>query len=139
MSSGMDKRFESFLEDISRCFLERDLALWRARLVLPFSIVTRDGPVLLPTDADVARNFGLYLDAMDMMQLDMVDRAPVSLEDCGDGTWLGTFQTRLISRGQLATGPYTSTGLLEIHDGRFRMSSMLNGRGHSEWTGVRDA
>jgi len=135
----MHAQFEAFLEDICRCFLQRDLALWQSRLLRPFSIVTRDGPVLLPTEADVAKNFALYLKAMEIMHLDMVDRAPVSLEDCGDGTWLGTFQTRLISRGQLATAPYTSTGLLQIEGARFRMSAMLNGRGHSEWTGVRDA
>lgn len=134
------QRFEAFLKDISTCFLERDLALWLSRLRLPFSVITRDGPVTLPTEADVARNFDLYLEAMRVMQLTLVTRHAVSLEDCRDGTWLGTFTTRLIRGDQLATAPYTSTGLLHLTEGdRFVMSSMLNGRGHSEWTGRHGA
>ena len=73
------------------------------------------------------------------MALDFVDRTPISLEECPDGTWLGTFQTRLLSQEILATKPYTSTALLQMSDGRLRMSSMLNARGHFEWTGVTDS
>lgn len=135
----MRKVFGRFLEDISQCFLQRDLQLWQSRLVLPFSMITKHGPVVLTDDAVVAKNFELYLKAMDAMGLDLVDRTEVALEDCKDGTWLGTFQTRLLSGGNLATAPYTSTALLHIRDDRFLMSSLLNARGHSEWTGVTDA
>lgn len=130
----MLREFEAFLQDISQCFLERDVDRWKSRLALPFSIITKDGPVVLSTDAEVEQNFRHYLKAMEVLRLDMVDRVVVSLEDCKDGTWLGTFQTRLISDQILAVAPYTSTGLLQLDKGRFRMSSMLNARGHSEWT-----
>ncbi|MGX9357271.1 hypothetical protein ACS3SW_19485 [Roseobacteraceae bacterium S113] len=132
----MSQDFDAFLDDISQCFVERDLALWRSRLLLPFSVITQEGPVVLPSEGAVAENFGHYLTAMDAMQLDMVDRRAISLEDCKDGTYLGTFETRLVSRGQLATAPYTATALLRYEAGRLRMASMLNGRGHREWTGV---
>ena len=136
--AGMIEAFKDFLDDISRCFTDRDLSVWRSRLILPFSLITRDGPVVLKTDEAIAENFFLYLKAIDIMRLDLVDRRVVSLEDCHDGTWLGTFETRLISQQILATAPYTSTVLLSVQNARFRMSSMLNGRGHMEWTGVRD-
>ena len=132
----MEQEFESFLDDISVCFTRRDADLWRSRIWLPFSIVTKKGVTALPTEDAVFRNFRHYLTAMDVMALDLVDRHAVSLEDCRDGTWLGTFQTRLVSQGALATAPYTSTALLQIYEDRFRMSSMLNGRGHTEWTGI---
>lgn len=135
----MQISFESFLIDISRCFLQRDLRLWRSRLILPFSIITKHGPILLETESAVERNFGLYLKAMDAMGLDLVDRHALSLEDCEDDTWLGTFRTRLVRNNNLATPPYTSTALLRLCDGRLRMSSMLNGRGHYDWTGISDA
>lgn len=106
-----------------------------SRLLLPLSIVTKDGPVLMPDKAAVEQNFQHYLTAIDRMSIDLVDRSVVSLENCQDGTWLGTFQSRLVSKGTLATAPYTSTALLQFRDYKFRMSSMLNGRGHSEWTG----
>ncbi|MEL7099871.1 MAG: hypothetical protein AAGM84_13665 [Pseudomonadota bacterium] len=135
----MQEEFEAFLTDISDCFVAQDIALWKSRLRMPFSIITREGPVVLATEMAVEKNFQLYLLAMEKMSLDLVDRRSLSLEDCGDGTWLGTYQTRLLSKNQLATAPYTSTSLMIVDAGRFRMSSMLNGRGHSEWTGVRDA
>ena len=134
----MQVQFNAFLEDISRCFVERDCDLWMSRLVLPFSIITKARPTLLPTKDAVASNFRLYLKAMDALSIDILDRNSISLEDCADGTWLGTFQTRLLSNDALKTAPYTSTALLHYENERFRMSSMLNGRGHTEWTGVTD-
>lgn len=135
----MGEGFNSFLEDISACFVERDSCLWLSRLILPFSFVTKNGVIVLNSQNEVETNFNLYLKAMDAMDLDLVDRTAVSIEDCKDGTWLGTFTTRLLSNGVLATAPYTSTALLHWLDGRYRMSSMLNARGHSEWTGVEGA
>lgn len=131
-------QFGEFLEDISRCFIQRDLELWRRRLILPFSIITRLGPVSLCTEQAVAENFQHYLMACEAMQLDLIDRRIVGLQDCEDGTWLGTFQTRLVRKEILVVRPYTATSLLQQFDGEFRMSSMLNGRGHTEWTGVTD-
>ncbi|MEM1235326.1 MAG: hypothetical protein AAGI10_00040 [Pseudomonadota bacterium] len=132
----MGEAFDSFLEDISVCFIERDFELWIERLIRPFSLVTKTGVVVLSSRQETEANFNLYLHAMDAMNLDLVDRSAVSVEDCNDGTWLGTFTTRLLSNGVLATSPYTSTALLHWSDGMYRMSSMLNARGHSEWTGV---
>jgi hypothetical protein len=106
---------------------------------MPFSIITKDGPLVLPTEAAINENFEQYLNACDAMRLDLVGRIVVSLDDCQDGTWLGTFQTRLLSQNALATAPYTSTSLLQFRDDRFCMSSMLNGRGHTEWTNVTKA
>ena len=60
----------------------------------------------------------------------------VTLEDCADGTWLGTYETRLLANGLLATDPYISTALLSWNGNVVRMSSILNGRGHHEWTGA---
>ena len=133
----MSPAFEAFLDDISRCFTLGNLSLWRRRLRLPFTLVAKDGPVVLETEAAVAENFGHYQMAMDIMRIDLVHRRAISLEDCQDGVWLGTFETRLLSAGQLATAPYTATALLHLTEGHFLMSSMLNGRGHQEWTGVR--
>ncbi|MEM6896023.1 MAG: nuclear transport factor 2 family protein [Pseudomonadota bacterium] len=129
--------FEAFLDDISQCFINRDFQTWRRRLVLPFSFITRDGPEVLKSEEAVMRNFDQYLFACQVMRLDLVDRRVIALEDCNDGTWLGTFETRLLSDGMLATEPYTSTALLIHDDGRFQMTSMLNARGHNEWTRAR--
>lgn len=131
---AMLAKFECFLDDISCCFIEQDVKLWMSRLTLPFTIVTKDGPTVMATDAAVKDNFDCYLKACEIMQLDLIDRTIVALEDCQDGTWLGTFKTRLLSRQILATAPYTSTALLTLQNSRFRMSSMLNGRGHTDWT-----
>ena len=125
--------FEIFLDDISRCFLERDFTLWRSRVTLPLSIITRRGPVILSNEAVLYQNFECYLKSMDAMQLDFVDRKPIEFERCDDGTILGTFQTRLLSHGILLTDSYIETALLQKIEGRFRLSSLLNGRSHYEW------
>jgi len=131
----LKREFGDFLHDISQCFIDRDITGWRGRMTLPFSVVSKTGPVVLTTEKAVARNFALYLKACDILQLDLIVRNALSLEDCGDGTWLGTYETRLVRGNLLTTAPYTSTSLLQMVDGRFRMSSILNGRGHHEWTG----
>lgn len=132
----MADTFEDFLNDISRCFLEPSFNLWRSRLILPFTIVTQKGPVVLANSAALHRNFAHYLQAIEILQIDVIDRSIVSFETCEDGTILGTFQTRLVSNGMLSTDLYTATALLQRIDERLRMSSMLNGRGHHEWTGI---
>jgi len=71
-----------------------------------------------------------------MMQLDEIYRTPISLEDCGDGTFIGTYETNLLRQGVRATPPYTSSALMVIRDGKFCMTSILNARGHYDWTGV---
>ncbi len=90
----------------------------------------------MDTDSAVSTNFDHYLAACEAMSLDMISRRPLALEDCADGTWLGTYETRLLANGLLATDPYVSTALLSRDEGVVRMSSILNGRGHHEWTGV---
>lgn len=132
-----EQDFDAFLSDISTCFINRDLATWRDRILLPFSFITRDGPIVIATEEAVAESFANYLAACDMMGLDVIDRTPIAFEDCRDGTWLGTYETRLISRGVLATRAYTSTALLIWDGGMLRMTSMLNARGHHEWTGIK--
>ena len=132
----MRAEFENFLKDLSDSFLERDLALWRARLILPFSVVTKTGSSTMQSDEDVAENFHRYLQAYDRLQLDILDHVALSLEDCHDGTWLGTFQTRLLSNTILTTDPNTSTVLLHLQNDRFRMSSMMNAHGPSDWTQI---
>ncbi len=132
-----EQEFDRFLEDISESFMTRQFAPWRRRIRLPFSLVTRAGPVVLNTDEEVFRNYELYLSACDVMRIDTVVREPISLEDCADGTFLGTYKTHLISRSALATEPYVSTALLHDVDGFAQMSSVLGARGHHDWTGTR--
>lgn len=133
MVSITQDRFDRFLHDITVCFLTRNFALWESRIALPFSMVTAKGPALLDTQEALRRNFDLYLVAGDIMKLDQVLRDPLALEDCGDGTWLGTYETRLVSRGGLATDPYVSTAMLVDADGRVKMTSILNARGFHDW------
>lgn len=134
----LDAHFEKFLTDISDCFTKRDFEMWRDRILLPFTLVTGDGPIVLENEAALRINFDLYLSACDTMRLDTVVRVPLELEDCGDGTWHGTYETRLISRSAMASAPYIATARLHVVDGTLKMSSILNARGHYDWTGKRD-
>ncbi|SNS83025.1 hypothetical protein [Antarctobacter heliothermus] len=130
-----DIELERFLDDISEPFFTGDIGKWRARMVLPFSMETGSGPVTLTSDADVRRNFDLYLEACEAMGLDVVDREPLGFEHCEDGTVLATYRTNLMRKGQRITAPYTSTALLHPTSEGWKMSAILNARGHHAWTG----
>lgn len=130
-----DRRFPDFLDAISRCFLERDFASWKDRVIYPFSLITSVGPVILSNDEQLRENFELYLKACEALQLDDIVRRSISLEDCKDGTWMGTYETNLLSHGKRAAPPYRSTALLQDVFGQFKMISILNARGHHDWTG----
>lgn len=130
-----DRAFGAFLEDISCAFIRPDLSLWRSRLLLPFSMVTAEGPVTLTSDEDVARNFELYLQACAVLSLDLVHREPLTVEDCPDGTVMATYRTHLMSGGRRVADPYVSTALLHNCADAWRMSAILNARGHHRWTG----
>ena len=129
-----DADFQDFLDAISVCFIAQDFAGWRARTLLPFTLVTARGSEVFTTESALAKNFSLYLDACKIMSLDAIHRRPISLELCRDGLWMGTYETNLMSHGQRATDPYLSTALLHpLSDGP-RMSSIMNARGHHDWT-----
>ena len=129
--------FQTFLDAISMCFIHRDFEMWRSRVIYPVSLITSAGPNIINDDAQLQVNFELYLRACDAMKLDKIYRTPLSLEDCHDGHWIGTYETNMLSRGVRATLPYTSSVLLQEVDGRFKMTSVLNARGHHDWTGTQ--
>ena len=130
----MEGAFKSFLKDISVSFLQGNLPLWRSRLILPFTITTKTEHTILSTEEEVAENFGMYLKARDALGVEVADRIPVRLEHSLNGTWVGTFQTRLLRNEALIAEPYTSTAIMQIVEDRFRMTTYANARGHYEWT-----
>lgn len=134
-----EAEFRSFLDDISICFTAEDLSLWISRLLLPFSMVTKSGPITLTDHNDVQSNFDNYLKAHRIMKLDGIFRRPLSLEDCHDGTFIGTYETELLSGGQRTTDPYISSALIHKTDDGFKMSSIMNALGHHQWTGTSPA
>lgn len=134
----MEDEFRRLLRDISQSFLDGNLALWRSRLILPFSLITKSEHMILKTETDVADNFALYLKARDALAVELVDRSPITLEETADGTWFGGFETRLMRNEALIAPPYTSTAIMRIVEERFRMSSFVDARGHCEWTECAD-
>ena len=131
-----DDEFAWFLDEISMCFIDDEFGRWKARFILPFSMITRDGPVVLRTSSALREHFDHYLVAIKAMGLDKIYRVPRGLEDCHDGTWIGTHTTYLMCGAIPATEPYTSSALLEHRASGPKMRSVLNARGHQEWTGV---
>ncbi|KHQ50460.1 MULTISPECIES: hypothetical protein [Mameliella] len=130
-----DSDFAEFIDDISAPFMSGQIARWRARIRLPFSMVTGAGPVTLKSDGDIVRNFRLYLEAVKAMGLNFVHREPLGVEHCEDGTVLATYRTHLMRNGTRMVDPYTSTALLHPDPEGWRMSAILNARGHHDWTG----
>ena len=130
-----DQMFLDLLNDISHCFIDGDFMRWQSRILLPLSLITAQGPVILVTPEQLKANFELYLMACDAMKLDQIHREVLSLENCEDGSFIGTYETNLLSRGVRATDPYKSSALLLQDDGVFKITSILNARGHHAWTG----
>jgi hypothetical protein len=138
--TGMSNaNFETFLHDISVCFIQENFATWQSRVLLPFTLVTSAGPVVCSDTAELQENFELYLQACKTMRLTEIVRLHVSFEDCKDGTYIGTYETHLMSNGTRATAPYISSALMEKRDGVLKMHSVLNARGHHDWTGRQPA
>lgn len=130
-----DREFVEFLDQISIAFIQPSFAIWSGSVLLPFSLVTKDGPVILRTQEELEDNFNHYLQAIDAMEIDRIYRTPVSLERCHDDTWIGTYRTNLLSRNNHATDPYTSSALLLKSASGLQMLSILNARGHHDWVG----
>lgn len=127
--------FLSLLDDISDCFIRANFELWRSRVSLPLSIITKQGPETLSDEAELRDNFLEYLKAAEIIGLDLVLRSPISLEDCQDGSFIATYRTDLLKDGQRQIDPYTSSALIVFEDGTWRIRSILNARGHHDWTG----
>ncbi|SFR43817.1 hypothetical protein [Litoreibacter janthinus] len=131
----LEAEFQIFLDAISDCFPACEFAGWRDRIILPFSMITDHGPREFETEDELRANFEHYLSACRILRIDMIYRKPLALESGEDGRFLGTYETNLLSNGKRATAPYTSSALLEMTPEGFKMRSILNARGHQDWTG----
>ena len=129
--------FVAFLDDISGCFISGDFELWQSRMILPFSMVTPDGTVVLEDRDQAETNFKLYLLASECMALTHVVRTPRDFSPNKDGSWRGTYETNLIRNGVRMAAPYQSTAVLWRTGGTWKMSKILNARGHYTWTDVK--
>lgn len=128
-------QFDAFLEDISECFTKRDFSQWQARIVYPFTLVTASGPLAISGDSDLRATFEMYLISYDAMRLDEMVHTPRSLQDCKDGTWIGTYETNLLSKGTRVVAPFTSSALMVREAGAFKMMSILNAYGPHDQIG----
>jgi hypothetical protein len=90
--------------------------------------------VILHDRSELKSNFDIYLEACKILNLDKIYRKPISLENCEDGTWIGTYETSLMNGNIRAARPYTSSVLLHEFANGWKMSAILNARGHHEWT-----
>ncbi|MEM7470255.1 MAG: hypothetical protein AAF340_02815 [Pseudomonadota bacterium] len=127
------QQFQIFLDDISECFVTRDFSVWEGHIELPFSLITSKGPTTLTTRDELYENFEQYISVCKLLNIDRIYRIPVSLEDCKDGTMIGTYTTHLMSGQLRATRPYTSSVLLLDNGSAWKMTAVLNARGTHEW------
>ncbi len=125
-----------FLDEASDCFISGDFAQWASLVVLPFTMVTNDGPVTLSDLDELRQNFDLYVAAGRILRLDLISRRPISLEDCGDGTFIGTCETEILSHGARVAEPYTASVLLHNRGGKWKMSTVMSARGNDQWTEI---
>lgn len=129
-----EDEFQRFLDAMSGCFLRNDFAAWRAVVHLPLTIVTALGSEEFHSEEALRENFDCYFRAYSIMALDEIYRRPISVELCPDGLILGTYETNLLRRGQRVVDPFKSSLLLHPEGAGYRVSSILNARGHREWT-----
>lgn len=129
------QEFAALLDDISVCLMTEDFDLWERRVHLPFTMVTQVDSTTMRDQVSLRKYFDLYVSACKTMALDTIFRRPVSLEDCGDDTFIATYRTELLSKGARQTDPFTSSALVVHKDGNWRMISILNARGHHGWSG----
>lgn len=125
-----EAEFEGFLNTISSCFLSKDLAPLLDCVLLPMTLVTKEGPITIATVEDCEAYFERSLKAQEIMRIDEIYRRAISLEDCKDGTFIGTYETQLLSHGQRVADPYTSSALIHATNDGWKFSSILNARGY---------
>ena len=128
-----EAEFEIFLDEASDCFLQADFELWASLVTLPFTMITATGPVVLSTLEELRDHFDRYIAAAAGLRLDLISRRQISLEGCDDGTFIGTYETELLSRGKRVAALYTASVLLHRRGGKWKMSTVLNARGNYDW------
>ncbi len=131
-----EAEFQIFLDEGSDCFISGDFAQWASMVVLPFTMVTKDGPVTLSDLDDLRQNFDLYVAAGRILRIDLISRRAISLEDCGDGTFIGTLETEILSHGARIVEPYTASVLLHNRGGKWKMSTVMSSHGNYQWTEI---
>lgn len=125
-----EAEFQKLLEDISLCFVRKDIEFLSAHTLLPFALVTPDGPITITTHEELMFHFDLYVKSYEILRVDAIFRRVISLEDCRDGSFIGTYETELLSHGTRVAEPYVSSVLVHDTPEGWKASSILNARGY---------
>ncbi|THH38516.1 hypothetical protein E4Z66_02810 [Aliishimia ponticola] len=131
-------KFRLLLDEISDCYVEQDFGKFCRNVQLPLDLITRTGLVSLRSEDELEQNFSTYIDLMAASQLSQIVRTEVGLEQCDEENWIGTYDTDLLRKGTRISPRYRSSMLMRWESGKFRASSILNARGHSDWMRMAD-
>ena len=118
--------FETFLDDISSCFLSEDFDLWRSRMRNPLCIVQHGGTRIIRTESSARQYFQCCVNSVVIQRIDNIIRRPVEFDECDDGAILATFETQILSCGHRVIGPFKSSALLRHGPNGLVAGSLLN-------------
>lgn len=132
------EEFQLFLDRISACWTDDDYQTWRDHVAFPLHFITQNGQVTNYNEESLRSDWELYQQNLRTLNITQIIRVAHTLEPADENTMLGTYHNQLLSGGTRIVGPYTSSAMLNLIDGKWRITSIMNALGYRNWTQRND-
>jgi hypothetical protein len=100
--------FQTFINWISDCWIQRGFESWADHVSLPFSTITLTGRLNNEDLASLRGDWGFYCQNLGVLKITQIIRKVIIIEGNEEDTLIGTYQTQMSTKGRRMVGPYTS-------------------------------
>ncbi len=128
-----------YLDEISAAVLRGDYAAYRARVCLPYQLVSHLGSQHLTTEAELRQGFDRFVEVLRIRRITDYVRLVEGAERLDDALLTGRYITHLMAGAQRVIPPFRSAISLRLDGARWCGASVTNPLANSRWPGLGPA
>ncbi len=122
-----------YLDEVGAAVMKHDYPAYRARMCLPFQLVTHVANINVTTEDELRQGFDVFADSLRIQKVTDYLRLVEGAEMLDDVLLTGRYITHLLAGSHRVIPPFRSHITLRLEDGHWRAASITNALANSRW------
>ncbi|QYK42882.1 MAG: hypothetical protein KF887_07210 [Paracoccaceae bacterium] len=124
---------QHYLDEVGAAVLRQDWPAYRARVTLPFHLVTHTANLTVTDEQDLRLGFDTFAETLRIQKITDYMRLVEGADFLDDILLNGRYITHMMAGGHRVLPPFRSQITLRFEDGRWRGASISNALANSRW------
>lgn len=124
---------QSYLDDLAEIVMRQDWPGYRARVCLPFQLVTHTANLTITTDEDLRLGFDRFAETLRIQRITDLVRLVEGAEQLDEALITGRYVTHMLAGANRVLPPFRSQMTLRLDAGAWRAASITNALANSRW------